>query len=108
MLDIFEEVHAFNPIATMLFRKLRNLSGPNDQLIFGFLIICNEDGEEELDFTLEDYNYILSKMNDLKYRPKRCNNVEWEQLLRADKLIMRLSKTSLLVCLLYTSPSPRD
>ena len=73
MLDIFEEEHEFNPMATTLFRKLKNPSGQNDQVLFGFLIICNEDEETEIDFTLDDYNYILSKMNDLKYRPKRCN-----------------------------------
>ena len=81
MLDIFEEEHEFNPMATTLFRKLKNPSGQNDQVIFGFLIICNEDEETYIDFTLDDYNSILSKMNDLKYRPKRCNKFEWEKLL---------------------------
>ena len=80
MLDTFEPKDAFNPIATKLFQKLKSPSGPDDQNIFGFMIICNEDEEQEIDFTLEDYHYILSKLDNITYIP-RARTFDWVSFL---------------------------
>ena len=76
MLDIFEDHDIYNPLATMLFRKLKSQYGSNDEVVCGAFFICNEDDESELDFTLEDYEYILSKLHLFKYN-ERYDAIDW-------------------------------
>ena len=46
------------------------------------MIICNEDDEEEreIDFTIDDYNYISDKMKDIKYIPPQ-STFDWDAFL---------------------------
>ena len=80
MLDTFGRDATYNAFATTLFRKLKSPSGQNDQSIFGFMIICNEDEEKDIDFTIDDYNYILSNMEDLSYFQER-HTFDWDRFL---------------------------
>ena len=80
MLDTFKRHDKYNALVTTLFRKLKNPNQSNDQNIYGFMIICNEDDEQEIDFTMEDYNYILDKMEDVKYLPQQ-ETFDWEEFL---------------------------
>ena len=83
MLDIFEDHDIYNPLATMLFRKLKSQYGSNDEVVCGALFICNEDDESELDFTLEDYEYILSKLHLFKYNERYDDVIDWNGPTRA-------------------------
>ena len=71
MLDIFEDDDIYNPLATMLFQY-----GSNDEVVCGSMFICNEDDESELDFTIQDYEYILSKLELFKYN-ERHDVIDW-------------------------------
>ena len=80
MIDTFEAKYAFNPIATRLYIKVTYANKPSEQVVFGFMIICNEGEEHEIDFTFEYYNYRLSKLDDATYRPRR-HIFDWEWFL---------------------------
>ena len=62
IVDIYDETHDYNHMATSVFQKLYSPYGESDQIIKGFMFICNEDDDKALDFTLDDYNYILPKL----------------------------------------------
>ena len=76
MLDSFEDHDIYNPLATMLFRKLKSQYGSNDEVVCGALFICNEGDESQLDFTTEDYEYILSKLHLFIYN-ERYDVIDW-------------------------------
>ena len=76
MLDTFEDHDIYNPLATMLFRKLKSPYGQTDEIVCGVMFICNEDNEKELDFTIDDYEYILSKLELFKYN-ERYDVIDW-------------------------------
>ena len=80
MVDTFEAKHAFNPIATRLYRKLKYTHEENEQAVFGFMIICNEDEDKELDFALDDYHYILSKLDNITYVTGK-RTFDWDNFL---------------------------
>ena len=83
ILDSFDDDDIYNPLATMLFRKLKSPYGPNDEIDCGFMFICNEDEKDsELDFKTQDYEYILAKLQLFKYK-ERCDIIEWDRLSRA-------------------------
>ena len=83
MLDSFEDDDIYNPLATMLFRKLKSPYGPNDEIVCGFMFICNEDDRDsELDFTTEDYEYILSKLEVFRYK-EQYDVIEWDRMSHA-------------------------
>ena len=71
IVDRYEDTHEYNHIATNIFNKLYKTYGEVDQVIKGFMIICNEDENQPIDFTLDDYHYILENMNNLKYLPRK-------------------------------------
>ena len=71
IVDRYEDTHEYNHIATNIFNKLYKTYGEVDQVIKGFMIICNEDENQPIDFTLDDYHYILDKMKNLKYLPRK-------------------------------------
>ena len=82
-LDSFDDDDIYNPLATMLFRKLKSPYGPNDEIVCGVIFICNEvDRDKELDFTTEGYEYILSKLQLFKYKG-RYDVIEWGRMSRA-------------------------
>ena len=68
IVDIYDESHEINNVATNIFRKLYHPCGQVDQVIKGFMFICNEDDEQPIDFTLDDYHYLLTKLNNIKYQ----------------------------------------
>ena len=67
IVDMYDERHEINNVATNIFRKLYNKFGKVDQVIKGFMFICNENDERPIDFTIDDYQYLLTKLNDIKY-----------------------------------------
>ena len=73
IVDIYDERHEINNIATNIFRKLYNPYGQVDQVIKGFMFICNEDDERPIDFTLDDYHYLLLKLRDIKYLTRKTD-----------------------------------
>ena len=63
-------------MATSVFQKLYSPYGESDQIIKGFMFICNEDDDKALDFTLDDYNYILPKLKNIKYLKRQPFNMK--------------------------------
>ena len=63
IVDIYNERHEIKNIATNIFRQLYNPDGQVDQVIRGFMFICNEDEERPIDFKFDDYHYLLLKLN---------------------------------------------
>ena len=55
ILDKFEHYHEFNALATKVFQALKCSYGPVEELVFGFMFICNEDEEDLIHFTLDDF-----------------------------------------------------
>ena len=55
IVDRYEDTHEYNHRAY----------GEVDQFIKGFMIICNEDEHQAIDFTLDDYHYLLLKLKDI-------------------------------------------
>ena len=80
MLDKFDDHHLYNYDATRILRNLNSADGPNDDVVFGFMFICNEDIDKEIDMTMEDYEYILDHLKDIEYR-KRHDISDWENIL---------------------------
>ena len=70
IVDRYDSTHEYNHIATHIFNKLYNTCGEVDQDIRGFMIICNEDENEPIDFTLDDYHYLIKQMKNLEYLPR--------------------------------------
>ena len=64
----------------MLFRKLNSAYGPNNDIIFGFMFICNEDMDTDIDFTIEDYEYILANLKNIKYKTRHSIR-DWEYIM---------------------------
>ena len=61
IVDRYDDTHEYNNIATNILNKLYKTHGEVYQVIKGFMIICNEDENQAIDFTFEDYHYILEK-----------------------------------------------
>ncbi len=61
MLDQFQPEDEPNPLATMLFRKLRAEHYTPDDIIFGKVFLANETDDELIDFTKEDFAYIFTR-----------------------------------------------
>ena len=59
--DMFHETDQLNPLATMLFRRLRNPRGIPEDVLCGTVYISNEKRDKLLDFTLEHLKYIMQK-----------------------------------------------
>ena len=62
MLDIFEPGDDLNLMATVLFNRLRTRRSVTDTLIYGDVCIANETDEEIIDFTKDDFKYVLRHM----------------------------------------------
>ena len=62
MLDRFETGDAINVMATVLFNRLRTRTPVTDTLIYGDVYIANETDEEIIDFTKDDFKYVLRHM----------------------------------------------
>jgi len=62
MIDRFSDFDPINILATILFRKLRSALYTPTDIIQGDVYISNETEHEIVDFTLEDFNYILRKL----------------------------------------------
>ena len=74
IVDTYDERHEINNVATNIFSKLYNPYEQVDQVIKGFMFICNEDDDKPIDFTLDDYHYLLLKLKNLNYllrKPRR-------------------------------------
>ncbi len=61
MLDQFEPDDRPNPMATVLFRKLKSMHYTPDGVIPGIVFIGKETDEELVDFTVEEFQYVLKK-----------------------------------------------
>ena len=61
MLDQFESDDKPNPMATVLFRKLKALRDTPEDVILGVVFIGNETDEELVDFSIEDFQYVLKR-----------------------------------------------
>lgn len=70
ILDEFKDKDQFNYLATILYNKLKSQYGENEDKVFGFMIICNEDEDKNIDFTIDDINYIISNLDNIKYNSK--------------------------------------
>ena len=75
IVDIYEETQEYNHIATNLFTKLYSPYGKSDQIIKGFMFICNENEDKAIDFTLDDYNYLPLKLQHIKYLKGKPFNI---------------------------------
>ena len=86
IVDIYEENHEYNHLATNVFQKLYSPYGESDQIIKGFMFICNEDDDKAIDFTLDDYNYILPKLKrNIKYLKREPFNIKsWIDIMREE------------------------
>jgi len=62
MLDIFKPGDDLNIQATILFNRLRTSTSLADTLIYGDVYIATETDEEIIDFTKEDFKYVLRHM----------------------------------------------
>ena len=62
MIDRISDFDPINILATILFRKLRSSIYTPSDIIQGDVYISNETEHEIVDFTLEDFNYILRKL----------------------------------------------
>ena len=71
IVDLYDYTCQYNSIATDIFRKLYSPYGPINQVIKGFMLICNEDDDKEIPFTIEDYHYLLTHMKDIKYLQRK-------------------------------------
>ena len=60
--DIFGEADDLNPLATLLFRKLKHPRGTPDDVICGAVYLSNETSDKLIDFTMKDLHYIMSKI----------------------------------------------
>ena len=60
--DIFTEHDPLNPLATYIFRNLKHPRGIPDDALCGTVFISNENGDEFLDFTMEDLKYIMKRI----------------------------------------------
>ena len=60
IVDLYDENHEYNHIPTDIFQKLYSPYGESDQVIQGFMIICNEDDDKAIDFTLDDNTYYAN------------------------------------------------
>ena len=61
MLDQFESDDKPNPMATVLFKKLKAMRYTPDDVIPGVVFIGNKTDEELVDFTVEDFQYVLKR-----------------------------------------------
>ncbi len=61
MLDHFEPDDKPNPMATVLFRKLKAMHYTPDDVIPGIVFIGNETDDELVDFSIEDFQYVLKR-----------------------------------------------
>ena len=62
MVDQFSDFDPITILATALFRKLRSPMYTPTDIILGDVYTSNETEHEVVDFTLEDFNYILRKL----------------------------------------------
>ena len=62
MLDRFEPGDDLNIQATILFNRLRTSTCLAETIICGDVYIGNETDEDIIDFTTDDFNYILDHM----------------------------------------------
>ena len=62
MLDRFEPRDDLNIQATLLFNRLRTSTSLAETIICGDVYIGNETDEDIIDFTMDDFNYILDHM----------------------------------------------
>jgi hypothetical protein len=60
--DRFEETDKFDPMATLIYRYLRNPEGITDDYICGTAYLSNETSDDIIDFTKQDFKYILDKV----------------------------------------------
>ena len=67
MIDRLSDFDPINILATILFRKLRSSIYTPSDIIQGDVYISNETEHEIVDFTLEDFNYILRKLSGWGY-----------------------------------------
>ncbi len=63
--DLYEDTDKFNKLATLIVQKLHH-EGQDDNIICGDAYIANESDTDFLDFTLEDFRYVLKKGLKLK------------------------------------------
>ena len=62
MIDDFSDFDPLNIQATNLFRKLRSFVYTPTDYVVGDVYISNETEHDIVDFTMEDFNYILRKL----------------------------------------------
>ena len=62
MIDRFSEFDPLNIQATLLWRMLRSPRYTPDEFIQGDVYISNETADEIIDFTMDDFKYILRKL----------------------------------------------
>ena len=60
--DMYEDTDTFNPLATRLLYELRHPTVKSNDVICGTAILSNETFEQLIDFTKEDFQYIINTL----------------------------------------------
>jgi len=58
--DIYTSDDIYNPVANYLFSKLKCTLSDNQ--LYGSVFICSENNDSIIDFTIDDLNYLISKI----------------------------------------------